>query len=81
MLTYFILSVLVSSALSYPFGSPSCTNSPKHGGQPQSTPIDVQMTKDLDLNGNIVITLGNEGSQNKFKGFLIKTKAAGVFSY
>ena len=47
----------------------------------QDGPIDIQMSKNVAANGEIIIQLGSEDSESTFKGFLVKTKAPGLCKF
>ena len=75
-----MIFLTISSTKAYPFGAPACVDAPKHGGDPQTGLIDIDINKDVRMFselGQVVITIGSEDAEETFKGFLIKTKAPG----
>ena len=83
LFTISVSFVTISSTLAYPFGAPACVDAPRHGGEPQTDLIDIDITKDVNQfseSGIVTITLGSDDAEETFKGFLIKTKAPGRYS-
>ena len=76
-----VIFLTISSTTAYPFGAPACVDAPKHGLDPQTDQIDIDIIKDVSLFselGQVVLTIGSEEAEETFKGFLIKTKAPGI---
>ena len=79
MISYSLMMIVLAArqSVSYPFGAPSCVDSPKHGLDPQTGEIDIPVFKDVTPEGDIEVTIGDDDSPVTFKGFLIKTKSPG----
>ena len=64
---------------SYPFGAPACVSSPRHGPEPQTSELELKITRDVTQDGDIKLQLGHPQSESTFtfRGFLVKTTAPG----
>ena len=73
-------SLLFIEVNSYPFGAPACVSKPRHGVDPieDLNALNISIQKTVQ-NGSVILSFKSNSPEDYFRGFLVRTKSAGMF--